>query len=134
MASALTEKFGGKKRAPKFQDEGPPSGSDDARGSGSGVGDDAPDTMPDDASGDPSGADSAMPGADSGTNDEEKSVDDLSDILGVGPEDRQDFANALKAYVNACLAGSMGPSPDDMMGGAPPMGGDAGGAPGMGGP
>lgn len=123
---AMVKNFGGKKRPPKFEDEGPPSGDDQGRGSGSGTDDDSAPEMPDDTemAPDSEGADAAMPGNDSGVGDEEQAADTLADLVGIGPEDRQDFANALKMYVSACLASSMappdmGPSPD-MGGGGPP--------------
>jgi len=112
--SPLVSKFGGKKRTPKFEDEGPPA-DDSPRGAGGS--DYEPDS--DDAGGPPDmDADDSggMPDADA--DPEQKSVDDMCDILGVGPEDREDFANALKTYVSSCLASSMAP-PDDM--GAMPM-------------
>lgn len=120
--SPMMAKFGGKKRPPKFEDDGPPVGDDQGRGSGSGPSNSEPDMDADDMGSDDSyGADSAMPGDDAGggADPEEQAVDDLSDILGVGPEDRGDFGNALQAYVSACIAKSMAP---DM--GSPDMGGD----------
>ena len=119
--TALVAKFGGKKRPPKFEDDGPPTGSDQGRGSGSGPSGDsygADSAMPDDGGMDDTGAgpDPSMP---DNVDPAEKSVDDMADILGVGPEDRQDFANALKTYVHACLAEAMGP-PD--MGAMPSAG------------
>src|SRR5579872_3511784 len=120
--AALIAKFGGKKRpAPKFGDEGPPSSEVSGRGSGSGTGEeDSSPTEPDmdDAGG--SGGDGVGMSADP----EEQAVDDLADIVGVGPEDRDDFAAALKSYVSACIASSM--APPDMPGG---MAADGGGPP-----
>lgn len=124
--SPMTAKFGGKKRPPKFEDDGPPVGDDQGRGSGSGPSNSDPDMDADMDSGDSYGADSAMPGADdgagpdAGADPEEQAVDDLSDLLGVGPEDRQDFGNALQAYVSACIAKSMAPDMGPDVGGGPP--------------
>lgn len=122
-ADALVAKFGGKKRPPKFADEGPPDMEDSPRGGGAGV--DAPDVDEpdaDDVGGPPDGDDDDMPGDMPGGGDadpEGKAVDDMSDILGVGPEDRQDFANALQAYVHACVEKALAPEPGSM----PPTGG-----------
>ena len=134
MESALTEKFKGKKRAPKFADEGPPDMESTARGSGAGAGDDAGAAMPpgdgESEAGGGTGGDS-MPDMGGGAPpqaDHEQALDDLADVIGVGPQDRPDFANALKAYVQACIAETLGgaeggpPGPQDM----PPAGGEGG--------
>lgn len=126
--SPLVSKFGGKKRTPKF-DDGPPV--DDApRGAGGGVG--ASGSMPSDGDGNEGmpGGDMSSGGPASSMDPEEKAIDDMSDILGVGPEDRQDFANALQTYVSACIAKNMSPDMGDMssMGGGG-YGGDDGSSP-----
>jgi hypothetical protein len=118
MPDLLIAKFG-KKKPSKFADEGPPDMEETPRGSGAGVddGDDAPmddsdaAPMPDDQGG------AAPPAADP----EEQAADDLSDILGVGPEDRPDFGAALQAYVSACIAKALGGAGDQGDMGAEPM-------------
>lgn len=120
-AEAMVKNFGGKKRPPKFEDEGPPSGDDQGRGSGAGAGDEDISTpeMPDADDGDMGGDDTPMPdGADPG----QEAVDTLCDMVGIGPQDRDDFANALQAYVSDCIAKSMAPDMGDV-GGSPDMGG-----------
>src|SRR5271166_4860484 len=98
----LTDKMAS--RSPKaFGDEGPPDmdGEDSARGGAAGADSGGPPPMPDDGGGPPD-----MPGGPPGQGYDEaaKAVDDMSDILGVGPEDRVDFGNALDAYVASCIA------------------------------
>lgn len=117
----MIAKFGGKKRMPKFEDEGPPT---DASDRGMGPSDESDEDMPmpgDEAMPDEGG----MP--DSGMGLEEQSVDDMSDILGVSPEDREDFGNALHAYVHACISKAMGggemEEPEGMPGGGDEYGG-----------
>jgi len=121
--SPLTDKMAS--RSPKpFGDEGPPDmdGEDSVRGSAAGADDSGGGPpMPDDAGGPPDMA--GQGGYDEGA----KAVDDMADILGVGPEDRVDFGNALSAYVGSeiakALAGAGGP-PGGMPGGMPGDGGD----------
>jgi hypothetical protein len=133
MVAALTEKFGGKKRAPKFEDEGPPSSSDESRGAGGSSKSSSKDSSPPEpdmemGAGEPDGDETMGDDPMAGGDPEEQAADDLADILGVGPDDREDFGNALQAYVSACLAKNMAPAPDM---GMPDMGGgpEAGGAP-----
>lgn len=122
--SSMTDKFAD--RAPKtFGDEGPPDQEESPRGSAAG---------PDDSPGGPPGSPPkpSMPNAP--MDDEAQAVDDMGDILGIGPADRQDFQNALHTYVNSCiqkaLAGAGEPEGDEMPGPpgppGPPMPGDEG--------
>lgn len=112
--SPMTDKFAN--RAPKFGDEGEPEES--PRGTAAGP-DDSDGGYP--SSGPPNSG--GLPGGQMSDPVEAKAVDDMGDILGIGPEDRADFGNALKAYVQSCLANSMGgaPGPDEM---PMPEGGD----------
>jgi hypothetical protein len=138
---ALVDKFKGKKRPPKFADEGPPDMAETPRGSGAGVGDE-PDMsdMGDkadmsDVGGDANDGSGDMPDAGGDPNQaqdpEEQALDDLADVIGVGPQDREDFGNALEAYIQACIAKTLGgasdgpPGASDMM--PPASGGDQGG-------
>lgn len=90
--SDLVSKF--KDRSPKDEvEEGPPPDGEDPQGGGYGDGDSDADGM-------------GAPGA-PGEDVEMKAAEDMADILGVGPEDRQDFAAALNAYVHACVAKAM---------------------------
>lgn len=105
-AALLIAKFKGRPKMPKNGDEGTPDMSD-PRGMGP--------PSDDDTMGGETGGSDDMSGApdDAGGSpdmDEQKATDDLSDILGVGPEDRADFGAALKAYVSACIAKTLGDS------------------------
>lgn len=94
--SPMVDKFAS--RAPKaFGDEGEPEEAPHGTGMG---GDAGPPDMP----GKP-----PMPGAPGG-DDESQAVDDMGDILGIGPEDRADFGNALHAYVSSCVAKALAES------------------------
>lgn len=108
MPSEEMMKAFSKKKAPKFEDEGPPEGEDSRGGEGS------PDMR------EPKAPDSEEPGADGppapdpGTDPSDMALDDIADILGVGPEDRDDLAAALDSYVSSKLA--------ELSGGPPGMG------------
>lgn len=127
--SPLTDKMSD--RAPKaFGDEGPPDmdGEDSVRGSAAGPDDSGGGSPPDMGKEMP---DMPMPpggGGGGGYDDAAKAVDDMCDALGVGPEDRTDFGNALDTYVNSRIAQALadqgGPPGGMPMGGPgemPPM-------------
>lgn len=109
MGSSLLLAFKNKKPS-KFADEGPPE--DDSKETGVGVGGEdsgeagPPHSMdgPDLKSADGEG----MSHEEGGYDAEAKAVDDMADILGVGPEDREDFAAALQTYVHTCVAKALG--------------------------
>jgi hypothetical protein len=98
VSPALLSKFQSK-RKPAFGDEGEPDAMDAPRGGGAGDGTSDTSDTPDMAT----GGVGADPEA-GGYGDKEKALDALADILGVGPEDRQDFSDALEGYVEAVIA------------------------------
>lgn len=92
--NSLQRDFGAKK-PPKFQDDGPPT--DGKRGGAGGPPDEEMDYSPSEVG--------AGSGAKGPYDDLESSAaDDLADLAGVAPEDRADFATALKTYVQACFS------------------------------
>lgn len=113
MASkALADKF--KSKAPsKFEEEDEPEMAESPRGAGAGAaseGDDDGDEMMDSpGAGAPSGGPDKGPAS--------SPMDDMADILGVGPEDRMDFQAAFQAAVMEAMSSMMGGGPDM---GAPP--------------
>lgn len=108
-------------RAPKsFGDEGPPDQEESPRGSAAGPDDSGGPPAPDDAPGLPK----APP-----MDDEAQAVDDMGDILGIGPADRKDFGNALHTYVASCIEKALSEA-----GGGPPMPGGPPSPPGPPGP
>jgi hypothetical protein len=115
----LMDKFASSKAAPKFEDDGPPvAGADEVRGGG-GSGDDEADMKYPDEMGDEGGGGAGAPSAHDDVSD--AAADDLGDLAGVAPEDRQDFKAALKTYVTACISQAMS---DQDSGGPPSDGGD----------
>jgi hypothetical protein len=108
-----------KGKKPAFQDDGPPAmGENESRGAGgssSDSGDDGGDSevyasdmndaAGDDGSSNPNDNSDGDVGKDNGYGDiEAQAADDLADFAGVSPEDRMDFAAALKTYVSACVS------------------------------
>lgn len=94
------------KKKPQFADDGPPTmGENESRGSGGGDEDEG--VMVGDDAGGPAGDEGAGEGG--GYDDIEGSAaDNLADLVGVSPDDREDFKAALQAYVASCVAKSLG--------------------------
>lgn len=98
---------------PKFADDGEPSmAGAEPRGGGGGA-DDAGDgdvyasDMPGHG-----GMDNESAGGGSYDDIEDSAADDLGDLAGVAPEDRESFKAALKTYVAACVARTLSEKDD----------------------
>ena len=114
---------------PKFADDGPPDmATAEPRGGGGGA-DDAGDgdvyasDMVGHGGQDNESADAGDSGGQYGDM-EDAAADDIGDLAGVSPEDRENFKAALSTYVNACVAKAL--SEQDTAGAdASPMEGDS---------